>query len=673
MVGRVGQSELLFQLVIVVAIATLGVALFERLRLPAIGGFLVMGALLGPGGLGVVSDAREIRGLAELGVVFLLFEIGLELPLDALRRFGRATLAAGAAQVGLTIAAVTAIATALGVAPSTAVVLGGLVSMSSTALVMRLLAQRREIDTPHGRLSVGILLFQDLCIVPMLIGVPILAGEVPASALPIAWVLGKAVLALGVLVIAARLFFPWLLYRVAALRSSELMSLLAFLLALGSAVAAEHMGLTLAVGAFSAGVALASSHYAHQVQAELVPLRGVLLAVFFTSVGMLFDPAVLRNEAPAVLAYVVAVLGIKAGVVIAAVSLVARQETRTAVRTGLGLAQTGEFSFVLAAAAASAGLLDDRLHEVFVAGSIVTLLATPFLVAAAPRLADLATRGADRIQRAAKRGTESRSDPVVVLVGFGLTGRTLARGLRAAGVPYAIIESNPHTIGAARNAGEPIVFGDATRPPILETARVDRARVVSIAISDPTATRRATALVRARAPHAHIVVRTRYVKEVDDLYALGASLVVAEEYEATLDMLGAVLRSLGIPGDAVERFSGELRDQGYEALRSPAAGLFDPWLGEILRETASEWVEVPDGPAAGRSIEELAIRSCTGASIVAVRRGEATIPSPLPGETLRSGDQLLVVGDAAAVERLRALFASHPGAPGAGRSSKAQV
>jgi len=146
------------------------------------------------------------------------------------------------------------------------------------------------------------------------------------------------------------------------------------------------------------------------------------------------------------------------------------------------------------------------------------------------------------------------------------------------------------------------------------------------------------------------------VKEVDDLYALGASLVVAEEYEATLDMLGAVLRSLGIPGDAVERFSGELRDQGYEALRSPAAGLFDPWLGEILRETTSEWIEVPDGPAAARSIEELAIRSRTGASIVALRRGDATIPSPLPGEALRSGDALLVVGDAAAVERLRALL-----------------
>ena len=658
MVVLVGQSDLLLELVIVVAIAALGVALFERVRLPAIGGFLVMGALLGPGGLGVVGDAREIRTLAELGVVFLLFEIGLELPLEALRRFGRAALLAGAAQVGFTIAAVAALATALGIAPANAVVLGGLVAMSSTALVMRLLAERGEIDTPHGRLCMGVLIFQDLCIVPMLVGVPILAGEVPASALPITLALGKAALALAVIVLAARLVFPWLLHRVAMLRSSELMSLLAFLLALGSAVAAEHMGLTLAVGAFAAGIVLASSPYAHQVQAELAPLRGVLLAVFFTSVGMLFDPTVLRDAAPAVLAYVVAVLGIKAGIVIATASLVARQDARTAVRTGLGLAQTGEFSFVLAATAAGAGLLDDRIHEVFVAGSIVTLLATPFLFAAAPRLADLATRGADRMQRAPTPDADCAVDPVAVIVGFGLTGRTLARGLRAAGVGYVVVEADPHVMAAARSTDEPVVFGDATRPPILDKARAGSARVISIAISDPMATRRATALARARAPHAHILVRTRYVVEVEELYALGASLVVAQEYEATLEMLSAAFRSLGVPADAVERFTDQVRDHSYEALRRPAADPFGAGLGEILRETASQWMDVPEGPPNGRTIGELAIRTRTGASIVALRRAGQTIPSPLPGEALRCGDRLLVVGDAAALERLRALLAS---------------
>jgi len=352
------------------------------------------------------------------------------------------------------------------------------------------------------------------------------------------------------------------------------------------------------------------------------------------------------------------VLGIKAGIVIATASLVARQDARTAVRTGLGLAQTGEFSFVLAAAAAGAGLLDDRIHEVFVAGSIVTLLATPFLFAAAPRLADLATRGADRMPRAPTPDADCAVDPVAVIVGFGLTGRTLARGLRAAGVGYVVVEADPHVMAAARSSDEPVVFGDATRPPILDKARAGTARVISIAISDPMATRRATALARARAPHARILVRTRYVVEVEELYALGASLVVAEEYEATLEMLSAVLRSLGVPFDAVERFTDGVRDHSYEALRRPAATPFGAGLGEILRETASRWLDVPEGPTNGRTIGELAIRTRTGASIVALRRAGQTIPSPLPGEALRSGDQLLALGDAAAVERLLALLAS---------------
>ena len=232
-----------------------------------------------------------------------------------------------------------------------------------------------------------------------------------------------------------------------------------------------------------------------------------------------------------------------------------------------------------------------------------------------------------------------------------------------------VVEANPHVMAAARSEREPVVFGDATRPPILDKALAERARVVVIAISDPMATRRATALVRARAPHARIMVRTRYVVEVDALYALGASLVVAEEYEATLEMLSAVLRSIGISGEVVEHFTGELRDHSYEALRRPAATPFGPWLGEILHATASQWIEVPDGPAAGRSIGELAIRTRTGASIVAVRRGNQTIPSPLPDETLRSGDQLLAVGDVEAVERLRALLAG--GARGAAGSASA--
>ena len=645
--------EVLRELLLVIAIAAAGVALFERLRLPGIAGFLVMGALLGPGGLGLARDPERIRGLAELGVVFLLFEIGLELPIDALRRLWRSALVAGGLQMVLTIAAVAGAASALGLTTPSALALGGLVAMSSTALVMRLLADRGETDAPHGRLAISILLFQDLCIVPMLLGVPILTGAVPASLGPVVLALGKTAFALALLFFAARFALPWLLARVAHLRSPDLFSLLAFVLVLGSAVAAEALGLTLAVGAFSAGLVLASSPYAHQVLAEIVPLRGLLLGIFFTAVGMLFDPLTALAAGPTLGLYVGAVMLVKASLVLGIVTLVLRGSVRVGVLTALALAQTGEFSFVLAGEAARAGILEPALLQVFIAGSIVTLVATPFLVSAAPRLAHALAHRADRPAPEADRAPTPR--PAALLVGFGLTGRTVARALRACGISYLVIEANGRAVAAGRAAGEPIVFGDATRPPLLERVRVREARLVAVAISDPVATRRITALVRRLAPEAFLVARTRYVAEMDALYGLGASLVVAEEFEATLDLMGAVLRSLGIPSASVQRFAEELRGEGYEALRMPPALLLDPWLEEVLREVATQWVEVPDA-AAGRSIAELAVRARTGASIVALHRGDETRVNPSPDDRLAAGDRLLVVADAEALARLRALL-----------------
>jgi CPA2 family monovalent cation:H+ antiporter-2 len=645
-------TDVLRELLLLLAIAAAGVAVFERLRLPGIAGFLVMGALLGPGGLGLARDPERIRGLAEFGVVFLLFEIGLELPVDALRRLGRAAVVGGGLQMVLTVGAVAAAASALGLATPAALALGGLVAMSSTALVMRLLADRGETDAPHGRLAIAILLFQDLCIVPMLLGLPILAGVVPAEPAPVALALGKAALALAVLFLVARFALPWLLGGVAKLRSPDLFSLLAFVLVIGSAVAAERMGLTLAVGAFSAGLVLASSPYSHQVLAEIAPLRGVLLGMFFTAVGMLFDPRAAFDAGPALGLYVGAVVVVKASIVFAIAVLALREGARVGVLTALALAQTGEFSFVLAERASRAGILDPTLLQVFLAGSGATLVATPFLVAGAPWLAQAVARRAERLALGPIR--EPARHPRALLVGFGLGGHTVARALRACGVPYTVIEANARAVAAGRATGEPILFGDATRPTLLEHAGVREARLVAVAISDPLATRRVTSLVRRLAPEAFLVVRTRYMVEMDALYTLGASVVVAEEFEATLDLVGAVLRSLGVPSASVQRFTEELRGEGYEALRRPPELLLDPWLEEVLHDVATQWVEVSP-TAAGRSIAELAVRTRTGASVVALRRGGDTRVNPSPDERLAAGDRLLAVGDAAALGRLREL------------------
>jgi CPA2 family monovalent cation:H+ antiporter-2 len=653
----VHDASFLQELLLVIAIAAAGVALFERLRLPTIAGYLLIGAIVGPGALGLAPDSARVRELAEFGVVFLLFEIGLELPLASLRRTGRAALVAGGLQMLLTLGLVALLSAAAGSDLRAALVLGGLVAMSSTALVVRVLRERGEMDAPHGRLSVSILLFQDLCVVPMMLALPILAAQVPLEPLALGATLAKTAAALVALFLLARFALPVVLDAVARLRSPELFSLVAFLVAGGSAVAADALGLTHAVGAFAAGLVLGSTPYAHQLTAELAPLRGVLLGLFFTAVGMLFDAGAAAHLLPRIAAFVAAVVPLKAAIVYGIATLVMRESPRVALLSGLALAQTGEFSFLLAARALDAGLLADDALQVFVAGSLVSLVATPFCVAAAPRL--LARWLTPRSPRAgaAAEGEATRAGHVVV-IGFGLTGRTLVRLLRLAHVPHLVIEGNARAVAIARRAGEPIVFGDATRLRVLEHAHVSTARLVAVAISDPVATRAAVSLIRAIAPDVPIVARTHYVAEVDALSAAGATVVVAEELEATLDLVGTSLRTLGVPSEVVARLSDELRAEGYELLRAPTAALLDPWLADLLAEGAPEWMVVPPGPADGRSIAELDIRARAGATVLAHDRAGAVRFNPPPDTRLAAGDRVLVLASAEAGARLRALLAT---------------
>ena len=637
------------------AVATAGVAVFERLRLPAIAGFLVMGALVGPGGLGLIGQPDRVRALAELGVVFLLFEIGLELPLERLRKLWRPALFGGGLQVVATLLCVTFIGTTMGLDLPAALVMGGLVAMSSTALVMGLLSRRGEIDAPQGQLAVGILLFQDLCVVPLLLGVSILAANSSGDIADVALGLARSLAELVAFFLVALFAFPYLLDRAARVRSREVFTMVALLAVVGSAVFAERIGLTLAVGAFTGGLVLSASPYAHQLFAEVVPLRGVLLGVFFTAVGMLFDPEVALENAAGVTAYFVCVVVLKAGFIAVIVAFALGQGVRLGVLTGLALAQTGEFSFVLAAAASDAGLLDAGLRQVFVAGSIATLVATPFLVGVAPRVARFLDR---RAERTPKRGSDDVVEVFrnhVILVGFGLAGQNLARVLKARGIAYAALDSNAGSVAASRSRGEPVFYGDATRHSILQRIGIADARLIAVAISDPIGTSQVVALARSLAPEIPICARTRYVLEVDELERAGATNVVAEEFESTLALTGATLRHFGVPEESIARFATELRDEGYEFMRTPET-ILDPWLTDLLDEVATHWVDVPLSFEASRSLANLGVRAQTGATIVAIERAGSTTPSPAPTFEVQRGDRLLALGSPGAIERLRALL-----------------
>jgi CPA2 family monovalent cation:H+ antiporter-2 len=645
------DHRFLIDLLLLVALAAAGVALFERLRLPSIAAFLVMGAVVGPGGFGLVDDPERVRGLAELGVVLLLFEIGLELPIERLQRLWRSAVFAGGLQVAGTLAGVTAGAAWLGLAMPSALVVGAVVAMSSTALVMGLLQQRGEIDAPQGQLVVGVLLFQDLCIVPFLLLLPVLAAGSAGEAGLVA--LLRAVVSLVAFYAVARFLLPRVLEYVARMRSREVFTMVGFLVVIGSAVIAEWIGLTLSVGAFVGGLVLSASPYAHQLFAEVIPLRGLLLGVFFIAVGMLFDPSASLEHLGGIALYAAAVILLKAGLVVAIVSLLLRQGLRLGILAGLALAQTGEFSFVLAAEAGRIGLLAPSLQPVFVGGSIVTLVATPFLVELSPRLAARLAGALDRDAPPAERAPHLADH--VVLVGFGFAGQTLARVLRARGIRYAAVEANAASVDAARERGEPVVYGDATRRAILQHVGVERARLVLLAISDAIATRQVAAVVRGLAPQVPILARTRYVRQVDELAAAGASHVVAEEIESTLQLLVETLRRLGVPEESATRFAAGLRDEGYVFLRTPEA-ILDPWLSELLEGTTTTWVDLPSHFVGPASLADLAIRARSGATVLAVERGEHVESNPPADYALRAGDRLLALGPPAAIERLRALL-----------------
>lgn len=656
------EPHLLVQLLVLLAITAAGLALFERLRLPSIAGFLVVGAVAGPGGLELVETNESVRALAEIGVVFLLFEIGLELPLERLRALWRTALLAGGAQVALTVAVVAAGARALGLEPASALVLGGVVSMSSTALAMRLLVAGGTVDAPQGRLAVAILLLQDLAIVPFLLAIPLL-GDAGGSLAHVAAVVGRMALALVAMLLVVRGVVPRVLDRAARLRSPDLFSLLALLVVLGSAVAAEMLGLTLAVGAFLAGVAATASPYSHQLFSEVVPLRGVLIGVFFTAVGMLFEPAALLAQPGAVAAYLAVAVGAK-GLLIALVAApLAREHLRTGVLTAAALAQTGEFSFVLADAARAAGALDPSLHQVVIAGSILSLLATPFLVRAAPALADRLAGRAPRDAASAptahggERAADAAPEERAVVIGFGHAGRTIARTLRSLGIDYVVVESNASAVEAARERGEPIHYGDATRPVVLAHLGVARAKLVAVAISDPLATRRIVSRIHAFAPHTPVLARVRYVKEIELLEDAGARAIVAEEYEAALELVARVLAFFAVPSAAVRSFTDALREEGYDALRGNAGVPIDPWLVELLEQVDTSWVDVP-ADFAPTSLAVLGVRARTGVSVLAVERVGGATPNPPPGFEIRGGDRLLVLGDAPALARLEALLAA---------------
>jgi len=645
------ELGILRDLVVIFSAALAVVLVLTRLRLPTIAGFIVAGMLLGPGGLGAVRDAQQVRSLAEVGVALLLFTIGLEFSLDELRRLGRLLSLGGGLQVGLTTAAVTGLATLAGISGPKGVFLGFLIALSSTAIVLKGLAERGEVDAPHGKLIVGILLFQDLAVVPMMLLAPALAGQQGGLAALVRPLLTAALVVAGALVLA-RLVVPPALHLVAATRRRDLFVLAVALVGAGIAWLTSLVGLSLALGAFLAGVVLAGSEFGHQALADTLALRDIFTSLFFVSVGMLLDPGVVLAEAGPVLGLVAAVLVGKA-LVVALAGLAMRFPLRVALLAGLGLAQIGEFSFVLAGLGGQLGLLEAPELRLFFAASVVTMLVTPLALRFGPGIAAGASRlrALDRLFRrrqAAPEAPASGTSGHVVVLGYGVGGEMLAEVLAEARVPYLVLDLDARRVRAARGRGLPVFYGDVASFEMLERAGVATARQVAVLINDPDATLRAVRNARRLAPGAVITARARYVGDVPRLLHAGADEAVAQEFEASLAIIERVTREARAPQPARAAMRARL---GFEA--EAAAGARLPAGLEV------ESVAVADAAwAAGRTLAETELRRRTGATLVAVSRGQATAVHPSPGDRIEAGDVLCLVGDEAQIAAARELLTS---------------
>jgi CPA2 family monovalent cation:H+ antiporter-2 len=534
------MSELtvLRDMVVVFAVALVVVPLLHRVRVPSIAGFIFAGILVGPGALGLIRKVHDVEVLAEVGVVLLLFGIGLELSLERLRRLWKAIAVGGTLQVMLAAGAGVAVAATLGLPFRSALFVGFLVAVSSTAIVLRGLQARGEVDAPHGRLTLGVLVFQDLCVVPMMLAIPLLAGAAGTGRWEVVVASLKAAGVLAGVLLGARLAVPWALHFIASTRQRDLFILAVFLICIGTAWIVALAGISLALGAFLAGLVVAGSAYRHQALADLIPFREVLTSLFFVSVGMLLDPRALWHGAGPTLLVVVGLVVGKA-LVMVVVGTLMRLPLRVSVLSGVALAQMGEFSFVLSRAADGTGLLPAWVDERLTAAAILTMLLTPLALRLGPHIAAGAGKarwltrllGVESVAEAAERGVGWRGH--VIVAGYGVAGQELTRALRTCGgVPYVVVELNPANVQAAKEAGDPAVYGDVTSPEVLEHLGIETARELVVVINDPDAVFRAVHAVRQAAPNLHIVVRSRYLADVPLLEAAGASLVVPEEAEA---------------------------------------------------------------------------------------------------------------------------------------------
>lgn len=644
---------LLQDMLIILAFSVGIVFLLQRLKLPSILGFLLTGVLIGPYGLSLIDATEQVELISEIGVIMLLFVIGMELSLDQLKKIKRTVFVGGFLQVFLTVVVVGLLAFYMNFPWNESLFIGFLFSLSSTAIVLKILQDRNELTSPHGRNALAILIFQDIIVVPMMLTVPIIAGATDDVVSSVLSLLIKTLIVILITYVSARYLIPRFLHLVAKTKSKELFLLTTIAICFAVAFLTSEAGLSLALGAFLAGLIISESDYSHQATSIILPFKELFTSFFFVSIGMLLDLKFFGGHLTIILLAVGAVFLIKSMVLFIAIGIL-RYPTRTVLLTGLSLFQVGEFAFILSKVGIQYGLISDEMNQYFLSISIISMFLTPFVILFSERIANKVMES--RVLKTIRKHSPVRAnmslndldidelEDHLVIIGFGINGSNLAKAAKYAKIPYAAVELNADTVKSQRLKGEPILYGDAAHEHILEALHVEKARAVVIAISDSNATKAIIAKVRAISKNVYIVVRTRYVAEISELISLGADEVIPEEFETSIQIFARVMNSFMIGDEEIEEFTEIVRADNYNLFQGkrirPRSMLHNPLSHLKIRcfKLNSEGCRLE-----GKEFKEIDFLNKYGVRIIGVMRNEKVL-DPEDPITFAKNDLLFVNG-----------------------------
>jgi CPA2 family monovalent cation:H+ antiporter-2 len=669
--------QLIQDIAIILFSAVVIIVICSKLKIPSVVGFLLTGIIIGPYTTGIIKNTHDIELLAEIGIVLMMFIIGIEFSIKKLNRIKNLIIFAGGGQVVFTVIVVAGVALLFNLTFAQAIFFGFIVSLSSTAIVLKLLQDKKQIDSPHGKIELAILLFQDLCVVPMVILTPILAlkegSDIGSNLLQT----GIAFVSINIIFFTARKIMPFILNVIVKTRLKEIFILTSLFMCIGMAFLTNYLGLSLALGSFIAGLLISESKYSHQVVADILPFKESFNSIFFISVGMLLNFTFVIANIPDVLMLGAGIFLLKVLVILIFV-LFLKYPFRVAVISAMGLAHAGEFSFVLAKLGLGYSIISEDLFQLFLSASILTMMFSPFAFTLSPGVANQAEKGSfvkGWLKRKEKRTAlnfqpDTQKKPMedhVIIVGYGLNGRNLAKVLDSRKIPFIIIELNPDNVKEAEKRGYKVIYGDATKRKILEAATIKTAKVITFAISDSLVIDHAVATARFTNPKILIIARTKYVTEIDRLYELGADTVFAEEYETSIEILAKVMTAYGYSKEVINREISAQHSKRYAMIRdksTPEENMADSnrISDKINREMYSDidirkFLVTGKCHGLGRSIAELGIRTNSGATVISVIREEQHIPNPQADFPLLQGDTVVLMGTNEQIEKAVELLA----------------